>query len=152
MTTLELTSYTDTDGEIVKYPKALAAIPFLTDDLMQASQVARVFSAATIEEAMQPQEKTDSLADYAGEVLIIHGCGLRPSNIDGRKGIFAIIDAEVAESGKTTVITTGAMQPMAVIARAMQDGKLPLTCRAYEAAPSVKGQNGQLFLHVPEAF
>lgn len=144
--------YEDRDGTVVKYAPQLAFIPFLDDDSMQQMQFERIFAAESLEAALEPQEKTDSLAEYTGEILTINSAGLRPSNIDGRRGVFAIINATVDKTGEVTLITTGATQPLAVIARAYRDKKMPLTVRAYEAPPAVKGQNGQLFLVTPEAF
>lgn len=148
----EMAQYTDAEGEIVFYAKHLESIPFLTDEAMQAAMVARVFAAPSLEEAMQVTAESDGFAEYSGIPLIVHGAGLRPSNIDGKKGIFAVVDCEVKETKEPVVITTGATHPLAIIARAMAEGKLPLEVKPYEAVPTVKGRSGQLFLLTADGF
>lgn len=139
-------------GEVVSYDLRLASIPFLSNDDMERFTLAKVFGAADLSSAMDTGGDAEKLSDYSGETITVNGAGLRPSNIDGRTGgVFVIIDA-TTKDGKSVIITTGATQPMAVIARAMSEGKLPLSAKIYEAPPAKKGQNGQLFLTDPKRF
>jgi hypothetical protein len=148
----ELVEVTTDSGEMVSYDLRLASIPFLSNEDMEQFTIAKVFNATSLATAMDTGGDAEKLSDYAGKTITIHGAGLRPSSVDGRSGgVFAVIDAEV-EGGSHVIITTGATQPLAVIARAYSEKSIPVRVKVYEATPSKKGQNGQLFFIDPDRF
>ena len=134
------------DGEIVEYSPRLKSLPLMTDELMEEMQIERAFNAPSLEAAMTGPSSAAKLADFDGQIVLIHSAYLRPSSVDERTGVFAIIDLECPKLKRREVVTCGSPNVLAIIARAAADKKLPLEAKVFQAPPTVKGRSGQYFL------
>ena len=140
------------DGEIIEVDERLLSIPFLTDEAMQAASIDQAFDAPDLAAAMRGPSEGLGLDEFSGHEITIHSAGLRPSYASEKVGVFAIMRITDEKTGEQHVVTCGSVTVLAVLARAYKDGKVPFLAKALQAAPTIKGRSGQLFLTDPDRF
>lgn len=116
-------------GEVVAVPARLAVIPEM-DPLQMAFDVA--FDAKNLEDAMivkDTEEVAEGISTLEGHVVTIYAAWRIPSpNENNRSGWYLLLDLE-DNLGVRRPRSTGSPQPMAIIARAVAEDKLPLVAR-----------------------
>lgn len=136
-------------GEIQPLPDLLNSLPELTDDEIMRLTFERAAAAPTLEDAMRSPEDSESLSELEGHLVKIHAAWRRQSDIaESRIGWYVVLDLEDG-LGKRRVVSSGSPQPMAVVARAVVEDKLPLEGRVVlgKAKP---GRNAPVFLAARE--
>jgi len=137
---------TTSDGEIVAYDDRLKSIPFLNDEQMQELSITSVFTAPSLEDAMDVPGEGHKFEEFAGEIILIHFAGLRPSETNARAGVFALIDATIEATQERVIISNGSPRVLAVLARAYSEDKMPLRAKVMMGEPSKKGRHAPYYL------
>ena len=119
-------------GEVVRYDAWLEPLPWSADeDDASAAIVAAILAAPNIDQLLTPTT-TAGLGDYVGKLLTIHDVRLRPSDMEGGTGAYAVLDITVEGSSDHVVATTGARNVLAQLVRAWQLDAFPFSCRITE--------------------
>lgn len=131
------------EGEIITYSDNWKSLPFLDAEAMQLQMAERVFSADTLDAAMEPLSKPLKLEQFAGTDVVVHAAWLAESDVpEAKLKVYALIDLE-DELGNRKIVSNGSAQVISVIARAAAEDKLPLPARV------VQGQANKQWKHDP---
>jgi len=158
MTTKEVTPFKDIEvldpdsGEI-KLVQGWAAIVPRSDERAFLEQiVAGYFSATSLEDLLKIPEGTEGLKDFVGKVVTFHDARWSPSAFKMGPGCFYILDISVPDRTEHVVVTTGATNVMAIIAKAHVEGWLPFSARVVEVASNTNPENKIQYLVGIETF
>ena len=135
------------DGEITT-TEALRALTDPTYQLpdferdpetVQAEMDARVLSAESVDDLFGERAEALHAKDYIGRPFLLSGiAGWRPSDQPDGGPVFVVLDIVTAD-GEKRVMTTGARAIMLRVAKASQEGWLPLWVRVVEDPPTAAG-------------
>jgi hypothetical protein len=146
---------TDTEkAEVVRTPSALA-VPdeALTNEYVekmkslvetdpqaiQDDMVRRILEAETAEDVLAPQA-VEHARDLVGVPMTIHRAKVNESDYEGGPGVYAIIEAELHDDGRTTTFSCGAQKVLAQVYRLAQLRAIPVDCVLKESPkPSKNG-------------
>jgi hypothetical protein len=131
-------------GEIVEFRKWMEGVPLAQEDEDVQEQIAlRIMQAETVDDLLTPST-AEGLRDWVDKPIVIHDARLRKSNLPDGVGAYLVLDIEDAKDGKHYVATTGAINVMAQIIKAHNQGWLPMSCKVIEVVsnsdPSRKPQ------------
>jgi hypothetical protein len=136
-------------GELMPFTEALEKLPELTDDEITRMTFERVAAAPALEDAMKAPGESESLGDFEGHLVKIHAAWKRESEIkESAIGWYVVLDLEDG-LGTRRVVSSGSPQPMAVVARAVAEDKLPLEGRVVLGRKK-EGRSAPVFLAARE--
>lgn len=90
--------------------------------------VAAILSKMTIEEVLTPASAT-ALGELEGRPIIIHDVRRVEGGQNADLGFFLLVDVEDESTGNRMVCSTGAMNVVAQLAKAVEFDALPLSCQ-----------------------
>jgi hypothetical protein len=128
-------------GELATVKGWAAVVPRADPDAYIDQIVAEYLAAETVDDLLVEPKGTEGLRDYVGKVVTIHDARWSPSSHKKGPGCFYTVDITVADSAEHFVVTTGATNVVAVIAKAYAAGWLPLTARVVEVASASNPEN-----------
>jgi hypothetical protein len=128
-------------GEIVSVKAWAAVVPRADPDEYANRIVEGIFSATSIDQAMTIPDKADGLRAYVGKVITIHDARWSPSAYKAGPGAFYLLDITVGDEIVHKVVSSGATNVMAVVARAHAKGELPRQGRIVEVASKTNPEN-----------
>jgi hypothetical protein len=136
-------------GEIVPFAEVIAKLPELTDDEITRMTFERVAAAPALEDAMKAPGESESLGDFEGHLVKVHAAWKRESEIkESAIGWYVVLDLEDGH-GTRRVVSSGSPQPMAIVARAVAENKLPLEGRVVLGRKK-EGRSAPVFLAARE--
>lgn len=119
-------------GEKVAVPEAFFFVPELNEDEQLRLTFERAIMAENLEAAMRDPEPADKFDELVGKRVKVHAGWWMRSFIPGtRRPFFGVYDIET-EDGNRAVFTCGSVHPLAVLARAIKDDRVPFECRVVE--------------------
>lgn len=145
MSSTELIEY-EAGDQTYMIPAWLRNLSFITDEQMEAMQIAQIYGAATTEEALPEVEGAEKLDGKGGEVWRILSVGWRPSTMEENPtGVFALFTAETPAKG-IKLFSCGAPKVVAQLDRIVADKRLPAVVRIWNGVPKQKGWSAPLGL------
>jgi hypothetical protein len=128
-------------GELATVKGWAAVVPRADPDQFIDQVVAEYLAAETLDDLLVEPAGTAGMRDYVGKVITIHDARWSPSAHKRGPGCFYTVDITVGESKEHLVVTTGATNVVAMIAKAYAAGWLPFTARVVEVASASNPEN-----------
>ena len=108
-------------------PRWLSELPRSGDDGEVQARIAASVLFAPDPDKAQEGGGTEASKDMLNTSLTVWDLRISPSDKEGGVGCFAILDVTVGDEDAHHVMTTGAIQAIARLARAWAEDKLPVT-------------------------
>jgi hypothetical protein len=141
-----------TTGEIKLVKGWAAAVPQADEDAFLQQIVEGYLSAQSLDDLLKIPEGTEGLKDFVGKVVTFHDARWSPSAFKKGPGCFYILDISTPDRTEHLLVTTGATNVMAIIAKAHMAGWLPFSARVVEVASGSNPENKIQYLVNVEAF
>lgn len=139
-------------GEIIPVKEWARVIPMSAGADMSDAIVDRIMAVDSLEALLAPQEEGEGLRDFIGQPIVIHDARAGASSFKEGPGIFVILDIELTKTGEHKVVTTGATNVVAQIAKAVGGGWLPFACKVVETQSKSNPERKIQWLVAAEAF
>lgn len=109
--------------------------PEIGDPNLIARAIKERILSGTLEEALTPAESLPGWRDYMNEDVTALGFHLNPSNLtnqDGERGVYAVVEIMVTETGEIVTVHCGGGNVLATLVRAWEIGGFPFRCKLTE--------------------
>lgn len=109
--------------------------PEIGDPQLTARAIKERILAGSLAESMEPAQALPAWRDYMDEDVAVQGFHLNPSNIandDGEKGVYAVVQIMLVESGEIVTVHCGGGNVLAQLVNAWENGAFPFRGKLVE--------------------
>lgn len=120
-------------------------LPEVSAEDMSEAIMARILSSDSLEDIFREDGST-ATRDLVGVPLEVRDCVVRESSLEGKQGVYMLLDAYRLDEGVPVLVNTGSPKVMAQVMRCKQRGFLPIQVQVVEVAAAKPGQSAPLGL------
>lgn len=119
------------------------------DDQAVAMEIVQAILEVDTEDEVLALRSSIAMRDLVGRVLTVTSVKLRPSTLDDKQGVYALIAATDVDTGEVLRVNTGSPRVIAQLAWKAQHGSLDKPVRVAEVTKPSAGKNAAIGLVKP---